>query len=478
MEPQYKKKKIVLENLKIEKYAGNGKGLAKVDNKVVFVRHAVVGDVAKVQIIKNRKQWMEGEVMQLTHPSPLRIKPKCEHFGFCGGCSLQMIPYQKQLEYKQQEVIDKFKQIAHTTLPNVLSIVSADTHMEYEYRNKLEFSCSNNRFLLPEEMAEGVSKKYQNSIGFHISGFYNQILNIDHCHLMLDEHNQIRNFIRQYCNSHSLALFHRKENKGFLRNFIIRKNRNNEYLMYFIFCDDLTAEIEKFLHTIQQQFDNIKSIFYSYNKKLNDSIYDLDIHHYSRQKYIIEQMGNYSFYITPKSFFQTNTYQSEKLYQRIVELCAFSKKDIVYDLYCGSATISIYISQYVKKVYGIEVLEEAIQDAQSNIALNKVNNVVVHKIDLAAKQQIGAMKQFEQADVCIVDPPRNGLSKYLIQFLLEHRPKKIVYVSCNPATQARDFIDLQNYYSINISQAVDMFPQTYHIENILLLTLKDDSLPN
>jgi len=467
-----KKKSAPLLNIKIDAYAAEGKSVAKLDDgKILFVDNAIPGDVIDVVIIKDKKNWAQGRTLRLVSPSPQRIAPFCQHFGICGGCKWQMLPYAQQLIYKQQQVADQLTRIGHVELPEMQPIIGSP-HERY-YRNKLEFTFSTHRYLTFEEIADR-DEKYTPvpALGFHAPGLFDKVVEIKTCYLQHEPTNLLLTLLREYTTSRNLPYYDAKAQYGWLRNVIIRVASTGEVLINLIMHHEDKEEREALLQYILQNIPGITSLNYTINPKVNDTIHDLEVVCYHGKNYIEEKLEDYRFKISPKSFFQTNTYQAEVLYRITREFAALTGTEILYDLYCGTGSIGIFCSKNVKKVIGIEVVEDAIKDAYENAALNNLTNCSFFAGDVEKVCTDAFFDEHGRPDVIITDPPRAGMTEKLIQQLLKIRAPKVVYVSCNPATQARDLQLLNDSYRITRLQPVDMFPHTHHIENVALLELR------
>ena len=468
-----KNKKIILENIAVTAYAAEGKALAKLDGKVIFISGAVPGDVADVLLTKNKKDWAEGRVMQIREYSQERVAPFCRHFGTCGGCKWQMLPYEKQLQYKQQEVAQNLQRIAKVELPEISPIIgAADT---VHYRNKLEFTFSNKRYLLPEEIKETPSEEEilnEPALGFHVPRIFDKVLDIQECFLMDDINNTIRNTIRSFALENNYSFYDAREHTGWLRNIIIRYCSTGELMVNICLNYDEANDRTQLFDHLLKQVPSITTLLYTINPKWNDSIYDLVPQVYLGKGFVMEKLENFQFKVSPKSFFQTNTGQAEKLYAVARDFAELSGNEVVYDLYCGTGSIGIFVSALAKKVIGVEVIEDAIADAKENAALNNINHAEFFAGDVIRICNAEFFEQHGRPDVIITDPPRAGMHEKLINKLLEIAAPKIVYVSCNTATQARDIGLLGEKYSVEKIQPVDMFPHTHHIECVVLLKLK------
>ncbi len=453
----------------ITDYAAEGKALAKLDGKVIFISGGVPGDVADVMLVKNKKDWAEGRVLKIKRLSKERVDPFCKHFGTCGGCKWQMLPYSKQLQYKQQEVEQNLRRIGKVELPQILPIIGGDDTVHY--RNKLEFTFSNKRYLLPEEIA--TEKPIQeNALGFHVPRIFDKVIDIDECYLMDDVNNRIRNTIRTFALENNFSFYDIREHTGWLRNIIIRLCATCELMVNICLNHDEETDRKKLFDHLLQQVPEITTLLFTINSKWNDSIYDLTPQVYFGKGFVTEKLDEFEFKISPKSFFQTNTRQAEKLYAVTRDFAALTGKEIVYDLYCGTGSIGIFVSKGAKKIIGVEVIEEAIADAKENAALNNITHAEFFSGDVIKICNDEFFAVHGRPDVIITDPPRVGMHEKLVKKLLEIAAPKIVYVSCNTATQARDLGLLGEKYVIEKIQPVDMFPHTHHIECVVLLTLK------
>ena len=461
-----KRKNFTLENLPVTGYAAEGKALGRIDGKVVFVEGAVPGDVADVLITKNKKDWAEGKAIKIKEFSKERVAPFCIHFGICGGCKWQMLPYQKQLEYKQQEAADAFKRIGKLTEIVMLPIIGSENTIRY--RNKLEFTFSNKKFLTPQQLEELQDDAWPGgALGYHVPRLYDKIIDIYECWLMDDVNNTARNLLRDFSVANEYSYYDIKEHKGWLRNIIIRNSTTGELMINLVFGYDDKTEREKICNHLLEKIPSITTLLYTINSKWNDTIYDIDTKIVSGKGYIIERLGDFNFKISPKSFFQTNTKQAEQLYNVVKDFAALNGSEIVYDLYCGTGSIGIYLSNGTKKIIGVDVIEDAIKDAKENADINNLNHASFFCGDV-----IEICSSHGRPDVVIVDPPRAGLHAKLVQKIIEIAPKKIIYVSCNVATQARDLQLLSEKFKVEKLQPVDMFPHTHHIECVALLKLK------
>lgn len=465
-----KRKKIVLENLLVSGYAAEGKALARVEGKVIFIEGAVPGDVADVFIIKNKKDWAEGKAVKIKEQSKERVEPFCKHFGICGGCKWQMLPYEKQLEYKEQEVRDVLKRIGKIDT-SVLPIIGSEKTIHY--RNKIEFTFSNKKYLTPNEFEDlGKDDWPGGALGFHVPKLYDKIIDIHECFLMDDMNNIIRNTLRDYAQKNNLSFYDVKEHKGFLRNVIIRNCTTGELMVNLFFGNEDKKQIEKIGNYLLEKIPSITTLLYTINQKWNDSMEKLDPKIFSGKGFVVEKLGNFNFKISPKSFFQTNTKQAEVLYNVVKDFAGLTGVETVYDLYCGTGSIGIFLSDKAGKIIGVDVIEDAIKDAKENAAFNNLKTADFFCGDVIEICNYNFFALHGNPDVVIVDPPRAGLHNKLVTKLLEISSPKIIYVSCNVATQARDLQMMSEKYIVEKIQPVDMFPHTHHIESVALLTLK------
>lgn len=465
-----KQKNTVLENLTITDYAAEGKALVRHEGKVVFVSGAIPGDRVNIRLSKNKKDWAEGKAVDILEPSPDRLEPFCKHFGTCGGCKWQMLPYEKQLAFKQQEAVQNLVRIGKIELPEVLPIVgSADT---IHYRNKLEFTFSNKRYLTNAELNNENISAQQNALGYHAPGIFDKVIDIDECFLMDDVNNRIRNTVREIAVENNFSYYNIKEHTGWLRNIIIRYCSTGELMVNICINHEDEPNRLILLNSLLSKVPEISTLLYTINPKWNDSIYDLEPIVYHGKGYAIEKLEDFEFIISPKSFFQTNTRQAEQLYSITRAFAGLTGTETVYDLYCGTGSIGIFLSKQAKKIIGVEVIEDAIEDARKNAALNNIQHATFIAGDVIKICNDEFFEQHGRPDVIITDPPRAGMHEKLVIKLLEMAAPKIVYVSCNTATQARDLSLLSEKYKVMKVQPVDMFPHTHHIESVVLLTLK------
>ena len=465
-----RKKNITLEKLTVLDYAAEGKALSRVDGKVIFIEGAVPGDVVDVRLTKNKKDWAEGKVERIHHYSEDRVAPFCEHFGVCGGCKWQMLPYEKQLQYKQQEVEQHLKRIGKVVLPDIEPIMGcAETRF---YRNKLEFTASNRRYLLPSEVQAGEEIPAENAIGFHVPRIFDKVIDIYSCHLMHEPANIIRNTIRDYAAEHGLSYYDIRGHHGFLRTVIVRVLTTGEVMVNIAFGQEDKPARKALLDHLLKQVPAITTLLYTINTKWNDSLLDQEPKVYHGKGYALETLEDFQFKISPKSFFQTNTRQGERLYQITREFAELSGSETVYDLYCGTGSIGIFLSRQAAKIIGVEVVADAIEDAKENAALNNIQHAQFFAGDVIDICNDEFFSKHGRPDVIITDPPRAGMHEKLVQKILEMEAPTVVYVSCNPATQARDLNLLDARYTVTRVRPVDMFPHTHHIENVVQLKLR------
>lgn len=466
-----KKAPLILENILVTDYAAEGKAMAKPDGKAMFISGAVPGDVVDVLVTKSKKDWAEAVVKNIRSFSAERQPAFCKHFGVCGGCKWQMLPYKKQLEYKQQEAEQNLRRIGKAAMPPVMPIIGADD--DRHYRNKLEFTFSNKRYLLPEEIgtaAEGLGT--EGALGFHVPRIFDKVIAIDECYLMDDVNNRIRNTVRDIARAKGFSFYDIKAHTGWLRNIIIRHCSTHQLMVNIVFNYDAEADRVQLLDHLLQQVPQINTLLYTINPKWNDSIYDLTPQVYHGKGYVEEKLEEFTFKISPKSFFQTNTKQAAKLYTVTRDFAGLTGNEVVYDLYCGTGSIGIFVSKLAKKIIGVEVIADAIADAKENAALNNITHAHFFAGDVIKICNDDFFAAHGRPDVVITDPPRAGMHEKLVNKLLEMEAPKIVYVSCNTATQARDIGLLAEKYTVEKIQPVDMFPHTHHIECVALLRLK------
>ena len=460
------KRNIVLENIELTDAGSLGKSISKKEGeKIIFTKNGVPGDIVDIRVRKKRKSYLEGDIIKYHKYSPKRTDPKCSHFELCGGCSWQNMDYEEQLIYKDKEVNENLSRIGKIGSYKKLPIIKSDKR--YYYRNKMEFSFSNSRWITEKEIREEGDILDKNALGFHKSGMWSKVIDIDKCYLQTNISNKIRNYTKRKALELNLEFFDLKNQNGDIRNLMIRTTTTNEIMVLIQFYK-YSKKAENLLELIKNEFDQITSIMYVINSKPNDTIYDLEILCFSGKNYITEKIGELLFKISAKSFFQTNSYQTNKLYNIVKSFANLKGNEIVYDLYSGIGTISLFLSKEAKKIIGIETVKDAVQAAKSNSKLNNISNCKFIHGDV--KDIIAnPIRGIKKPDIIIVDPPRNGLEKSVIKSIIKLSPDKIIYVSCNSSTQARDIYELRDFYNLKITQAIDMFPQTYHVENVVLL---------
>lgn len=460
----------ILTDILITDVAAEGKAIAKVDNLVIFVPYVVPGDVVDLQIKRKKHSYAEAEAIALKKPSELRAQPFCKHFGVCGGCKWQCLPYEEQLRFKQKQVWDNLTRIGKIELPEMMPILGSK-HVA-RYRNKLEFGFSNKKWLTSEQVASGVQFDCMDAVGFHIPGAFDKILDIEECHLMDDINNRLRNGIRAYALAHGLTFFDLRQQTGLLRNMMLRTSATGEIMLLMQFCmrgADDEAQAKALLEHLHATFPEVTSLLYVNNTKCNDTIGDLDVITFAGTPFIYETMEGLRFKVGPKSFYQTNTEQAYELYKVARNFAALTGDELVYDLYTGTGTIANFVARQARQVVGIEYVPEAIEDAKVNAALNGLDNTLFYAGDMKDILTTGFIERHGKPDVIITDPPRAGMHADVVNAILFAAPRRIVYVSCNPATQARDLALLDADYRVTKVQPVDMFPQTHHVENVVCL---------
>ncbi len=455
------------EGVEIVDVAAEGKSIAKVDGLIVFVPFAIPGDVVDIQTYRKRKGFAEGRVMRFVEYSADRVEPVCEHFGVCGGCKWQMLPYELQLHHKHKQVTDNLTRIGKVDLPEISPIMGAPETTFY--RNKLEFTFSNKRWLTEAEIGSEREFTQMNALGFHIPKMFDKVLDIKKCWLQTDVSNQIRNSIREFCFQHNFTFFDLREQVGLMRTLIIRTTSTGELMVIVVFAEDDEEKREMMMNHLGDTFPQITSLLYIINSKRNDTITDQEVITWKGNDCIYEEMEGLKFKIGPKSFYQTNSEQAYNLYKVARDFAQLSKTDLVYDLYTGTGTIANFVARDVAKVVGIEYVEEAIEDARVNSEANGIDNTLFFAGDMKDILNQEFILEHGRPDVLITDPPRAGMHTDVVDAILFANPKRIVYVSCNPATQARDLNLLDANYSVTRVQPVDMFPHTHHVENVVLL---------
>ena len=466
-----KKKELpLLEKVTITDVAAEGKAVAKVNELVIFVPYVVPGDVVDLQVKRKKNHYAEAVAVKFHEKSPLRTEPFCSHFGVCGGCKWQCLSYEEQLKYKQKQVFDNLTRIGKVELPEFRPILGSEKTRFY--RNKLEFTFSNKRWLTEEEVKQDVKYDQMNAVGFHIPGAFDKVLAIDKCWLQDDISNQIRNAVRDYAYAHNFPFFDLRTQEGLLRNIMIRTSSTGE-LMVVLQCkvtdDEGRRKMEEILQFMADSFPQITSLMYVINNKCNDTIGDLDVEVFKGNDHIFEEMEGLRFKVGPKSFYQTNSEQAYNLYKVAREFAGLTGNELVYDLYTGTGTIANFVARQARKVVGIEYVPEAIKDAKVNSALNGIDNTLFYAGDMKDILTNDFIAKHGRPDVIITDPPRAGMHNDVIDVILAAEPKRIVYVSCNPATQARDLQLLDGKYKVTAVQPVDMFPHTHHVENVVQL---------
>lgn len=466
-----KKKPLpILENITITGVAAEGKAIAKVDNLVIFVPYAVPGDVVDLQIRRKKHSYAEAEVIRFHQYADKRSQPFCPHFGVCGGCKWQCLPYEEQLRYKQQQIVDNLTRIGKIELPEVSPILGS--RLTREYRNKLEFGFSNKKWLTQEVINSGEKVEVMDAVGFHIPGAFDKILDIDTCYLMDDINNRLRNGIRSYALEHGLEFFDLRAQHGLLRNMMIRTSATEEIMLLIQFCirtEEEQQQANEVLAYVHETFPEVTSLLWVNNLKCNDTIGDLEVHTYAGTDFIYETMEDLRFKVGPKSFYQTNTEQAYELYKVARNFAGLTGNELVYDLYTGTGTIANFVAHQTRQVIGIEYVPEAIEDAKVNAEINGLANTLFYAGDMKDILNREFIDRHGTPDVIITDPPRAGMHTDVIDTILFAAPRRIVYVSCNPATQARDLQLLDGAYRVVAVQPVDMFPQTHHVENVVLL---------
>ena len=479
-------KSTIFTNILITGVAAEGKALTRINDVVTFVPNCVPGDIVDILVTKKKHSFMEARVQRIVQPSEVRCPARCKHFGVCGGCKWQILPYSEQLKYKQQQVVDNLTRIGKVELPEISPILGSERI--YEYRNKLEFTCADRKWI-PTELfnkltSEQISElKTEPGLGFHIPNCFDKVLDIEECHLMPEINNRIRNSVRTYAREHGLTFYNEHTHSGLLRTLILRTNHKGEMMMIVTFGEPITnhqSQITNLMDFIHESFPEIISLLYVENLKFNDTIGDQDIQVYFGQDHIMEEMEGLQFKVGPKSFYQTNTEQAYELY-KVARRFAFDQlpttgsvpqRPLVYDLYTGTGTIANFVARQARQVIGIEYVPEAIEDAKVNSALNGIDNTLFVAGDMKDILNDDFVAQYGRPDVIITDPPRAGMHEDVVNVILHAAPKRIVYVSCNPATQARDLALLDAKYRVTAVQPVDMFPHTQHVENVVQLCLR------
>lgn len=466
-----KKTKPFFENIEVIDAGAKGKSIAKApDGKVIFIKNAVPGDVVNIQTTKKRSSYYEGDATTILTASDKRVTAKCEHFGTCGGCKWQEMGYEHQLFYKQQEVTNNLTRIGKIELPEITPILGSEK--QYYYRNKMEFSFSDSRWLSLDEIKSDVEITDRNALGFHIPGMWDKILDLNNCHLQAEPSNSIRLSVKNFAIKNNLSFFNTRNQEGLLRTLMLRTTSTGEIMVLVQFFKEDVTKRELLLNHIKDAFPEVTSLQYVINSKGNDTIYDQEVICFHGKDHIEEEMEGLRFKINAKSFYQTNSEQAYELYKITRNFAGLTGEELVYDLYTGTGTIAQFVSREAKKVIGVESVPEAIKDAKINAQNNNIENTEFYVGDMKKVFTAGFVDQHGTPDVIITDPPRDGMHKDVVAQLLNIKAKKIVYVSCNSATQARDLALLDDLYKVTKTQAVDMFPQTHHVENVVLLELK------
>lgn len=466
-----KKKELpVIENLEITGVAAEGNALARHNDKVVFVPFGAPGDVADVKIDKKKHSFSQGHIIDLKRPSPLRVEPKCTHFSVCGGCKWQHLPYSYQLEFKRQQVVDALTRIAKVPIPEIRECLGSER--QWAYRNKVEYTFSNKKWLTFEQIASGEEIEDRNGAGFHIPGAFDKVLDITHCYLHDDFGNDLRIFIKNFVAEKGWDFYDLKSQHGFIRTLMVRTFTTGDSLVLIAVGENDNVKIAELMQGVANKFPGITSLNYVVNTKVNDTFNDLPVITWSGKEYAEEKLGDLTFRISPKSFYQTNSLQAFNLYSVVERMADLTGKERVYDLYTGTGTIANFVASKSSKVIGIEYIEDAISDAKLNSELNGITNTEFFAGDMKDVLTSDFIKQHGKPDVMIVDPPRAGMHGEVVKVILETEPDVLVYVSCNPATQARDIALLNEKYEVIEVQPVDMFPHTHHVENVVKLKLK------
>ena len=466
-----RRKPLYIEKVNIVDTSSKGKSIAKDNGKVIFVEGGVPGDICDITVFKKRKQFSEARIEKFHKYSERRSVPKCEHFGVCGGCKWQNMEYKSQLDFKEKGVLNNLKRIGGLNLPKHANILASKN--EYFYRNKMEFTFSNKRWLTLEEIQSKKTITNKDACGFHIPGMYDKVIDINNCYLQKDPSNDIRLSIKKFANENNLTYFDIKNHTGLLRNLIIRTSSTNDLMVLIQFYEDNKENRDLLMDHIKNSFPSITSLMYVINQKANSTIYDLDIVCYHGKDHITEEIDGLYFKIGAKSFFQTNSYQAKILYRKTKQLAKIRKDDIVYDLYTGTGTIAQYVSDAAKKVIGIDSVDEGIKAADKNADKNNITNCTFYTGDIKEIFTDDFVSKNGSPNIIITDPPRDGMHKKVVDQILKISPKRIIYISCNSATQARDLSIMEKDYKITHIQPIDMFPQTHHVENVVVLELKD-----
>ena len=467
---QRRREPILIENIEIIDTANKGKSVARHEGRAIFVQGGVPGDICDIMVFKKQKKFWEARIENIHTYSNRRTEPKCEHFGACGGCKWQNMKYESQLAFKQNQVLNNLKRIGGIELPENSEILGSDS--EYYYRNKMEFTFSNKRWLTIEEVQSEEEIEDKDALGFHVPGMFDKVINLNNCHLQKEPSNQIRLSVKQFADKNGMTYFDLRNQKGLLRNLLIRTSSTNDLMVLVQFFEDDKNNINLLMEHIKTSLPEITSLLYVINKKGNDTIYDQEVICYSGEDHIMEEIDGLYFKIGAKSFFQTNSEQAKVLYQKTKDLAQITENDLVYDLYTGTGTIAQYVAASAKKVVGIDSVEEGVKAAYENTKRNKISNCTFYTGDMKEIFTDEFITKNGTPDVIITDPPREGMHKKVVEQILKIGAKRIVYVSCNSATQARDLALMDMKYEVTHIQPVDMFPQTHHVENIVVLELK------
>ena len=470
MKKQKRRQPILIKNIEIIDTASKGKSVAKHEGRAIFVEGGVPGDICDIKVFKRRRKFWESRIEKIHTFSDKRTNPKCDHFGVCGGCKWQNMRYESQLDFKQNEVLNNLKRIGGIELPKHSEIIGSEN--KYFYRNKMEFTFSNKRWLTLEEIQSESEITDKEALGFHVPGMFDKVININTCHLQKDPSNAIRLSIKQFADNNELTYFDIRNQQGLLRNLMIRTSSTNDLMVLMQFFEDDNVSIKLIMEHLKTTFSEITSLLYIINQKANNTMYDQEVICYNGKDHIMEEMDGLYFKIGAKSFFQTNSEQAKILYRKTKELAKITKDEIVYDLYTGTGTIAQYVASSAKKVIGIDSVEEGIKAAYENAKRNNINNCTFYTGDMKEIFTDEFTAKNGMPDVIITDPPRDGMHKKVVEQILKIKPKRVVYVSCNSATQARDLSLLDEIYKVNHIQPVDMFPQTHHVENIIILKLR------
>lgn len=457
----------LIEGLHITTLAAEGKAMGKVDNQVIFVPMTVPGDVVDVQVRKHHRRFMEATVVRFVEKSPLRTEPFCEHFGVCGGCKWQSLPYEEQLKQKRQQVEDQLVRIGHLDIPEVRPCLGSERTREY--RNKLEFTFADKRWLTYEEIASAGDIASTPAVGFHIPGCFDKVLDINKCHLQVDISNRIRLAIKQFCIDNGYSFHNAKAHEGLMRTMVVRTASTGEIMVIVVFNENDKERIDALMSYIKSEFTEITSLIYMINEKWNDSLGDREPICYAGKDHIIEEMEGLKFKVGPKSFYQTNSEQAYELYKVTRDFAELKETDVLYDLYTGTGTIANFCARRAKRVVGVEYVPEAIEDAVINSEINGIDNTVFYAGDMKDVLSDEFVERNGRPDVIILDPPRAGVDERVLEVIKRAAPERMVYVSCNPSTQARDLAILNDMYEILAVQPVDMFPHTHHVENVVKL---------